>query len=92
MGSAAPEPRIEVKVSGVMRRKQHLAVAVIIISLILIGAQALVWRHSTHRADSETQKSDLELQHPPTETPGLAGLTLLILAGVLLAVPTSKMD
>jgi hypothetical protein len=75
-----------------MRRKQHLAVVVIVISLILIGTQALVWRHSTHRATSETQKSDLESQHPPTEMPGVAGLTLLVLAGVLLSVPTSKVD
>jgi hypothetical protein len=79
-------------VIGFMRRKQQLAVIVIILSLILMGAQALVWRHSTHRAVSETQKSDLESQHPPTEAPGLAGLTLLVLAGVMLSVPDWRVD
>jgi hypothetical protein len=80
------------KVSGFMRIKARVAVAVIIISLLLFGAQALVWRHSTHRATSETQKIDLEAQQRPTETPGLAGLTLLVLAGVLLSFPSSKLD
>jgi hypothetical protein len=69
--------------------KGQLAVAVIVISLILIGGQALVWRHSTHRAASETQKIDLETEHPPTELPGLAGLTLLCIAAGLLSVPGS---
>jgi ABC-type Fe3+ transport system permease subunit len=81
-----------VKVSGVMHRKGQLAIIVIVISLILMGAQALVWRHSTHRAASETQTIDVESQHPPAEMPGVAGLTLLFLAGVLLSVPTSKAD
>jgi hypothetical protein len=75
-----------------MPRKRQLATAVIVISLLLIGTQALVWRHSTHCAASETQKSDLESQHPPTEAPGLAGLTLLVLAGVLLSVPSSRVE
>jgi hypothetical protein len=69
-----------------MRRKGRYAVVLIVLSLVLIGAQALIWRHSTRRGDSETQKANLETQRPPTEVPGVAGLTLLTIAGVFLSL------
>ena len=69
-----------------MQRKIRSGAVLIAVSSILMLAQALVWRHSVRRAGSETQKIDVEAQSPPTEIPGLAGITLLVAAGVWFSV------
>jgi hypothetical protein len=69
-----------------MRIKMKSGIVIIAVSLILMLAQALVWRHSVRRGGSETQKIDVESQQPPTEIPGVAGLALLVAAGVWLSV------
>jgi hypothetical protein len=73
-----------------MRHKEKSAIALLVVALVLILAQAAVWRHSVSRAHSETAKENREEQHPPTELPGLAGTGLLVLAGVLLSIPRSS--
>jgi hypothetical protein len=70
-----------------MKWKGQSAIALTVISLVLIVAQALVWAHFTHRAGSAMNEANLASEHPPTEMPGLAGLTLLFVAGVLASLP-----
>jgi hypothetical protein len=69
-----------------MRMKMRIGISLVVVSLLLTLAQALVWKHSVQRGGSETQKIDVEVQNPPTEIPGVAGMTLLIAAGVWLSV------
>lgn len=70
-----------------MKFKAQHAIALTVISLFLIVAQALIWTHFTKRAGSQTNEANLASEHPPTEVPGVAGFTLLVVAGVLASLP-----
>jgi len=70
-----------------MKFKAQHAVALTVISLVLIVAQALIWAHFTEHSGSQTNEANLASEHPPTELPGLAGFTLLVVAGVLVSLP-----
>jgi hypothetical protein len=71
------------------KNRRAFGIALVVISLVLMAIQAGLWRHSTHQASSETQKIDIESEHSPTEVPGVAGFTLLIVAGALVSYPGS---
>ena len=70
-----------------MKFTKNHATAAIVIALILCAIQAGIWSRSTAHDRTETDKIDTESQHSPTEIPGVAGFTLLVLAGVLVAIP-----
>jgi hypothetical protein len=57
------------------------------LSLILCAMQAGIWARSTIHARSETEKANLESQHPPNEIAGVAGIFLLVTAGVIASIP-----
>lgn len=65
---------------------QH-GIALIVVSLVLIVGQAMVWAHFSEHSSSQTNEANRAAEHPPTEGPGVAGLTLLFVAGVLVALP-----
>jgi hypothetical protein len=68
----------------------HRKIAVIglfVVAVILLVVQAAIWRRTAERAHSETDKQNIEILQPPNENPGLAGITLLVLAGVLASIP-----
>jgi hypothetical protein len=59
-------------------------------SLILCAIQAGIWARSTIYAHSETDKTNIESQHPPNEIAGIVGLFLLFTTGVIASIPTSR--
>lgn len=70
-----------------IRNRKHKAIAVFVVSLVLFAIQAGLWIRSTDHARTETDKQNLEERHPPTEIAGVAGLFLLVVAGIIAAVP-----
>jgi len=70
-----------------MKFKAQHAIALTVMALILIVGQALVWVHFADHSGSQTNEANLASEHPPTELPGLAGFTLLVVAGVLVSLP-----
>ena len=63
------------------------AIILTVISLVLCAFQAGIWAKSEEHARSETELQNRESRNPPNETPGVAGLGLLVLGGVLLSIP-----
>ena len=73
------------------KKKRINLIALIIFSLVLCAIQAGVWARSTIHACSETDKANIESQHPPSEIAGLAGIFLLLTAaGVIASIPQSR--
>jgi hypothetical protein len=70
-----------------MRLGNRGGIAVMVVALILCVVQAVLWARSTSRAGSQSAEQNIEITNPPDETPGFAGMTLLVLAGVLLSIP-----
>ena len=70
-----------------MRHKKGIAIAVFVLSLILFAIQGALWVRSTAHAHSETDKQNIEVQHPPNEIPGIAATLILIAAAVIASVP-----
>jgi uncharacterized membrane protein YidH (DUF202 family) len=70
-----------------IRNRRNKAIAVFIVSLVLFAIQAGLWMRATAHARNETDKQNLEEHRPPTEIAGVAGLFLLVVAGVIAAVP-----
>jgi hypothetical protein len=67
--------------------KKMAVIGLVVIGTILLVVQAAVWRRTAERAHSETDKQNIEILQPPNEMSGLAGISLLFLAGVLASVP-----
>ena len=70
-----------------MNITKRRAVTFTVIALLLCALQAGIWMRSTAHARSQTDVANKESQHPPTEIPGIAGLSLLIAVGVLVSIP-----
>ena len=70
-----------------MRHKKGIAIAVFVLSLFLFAVQGALWVRSTAHAHSETDKQNIEVQHPPNEIPGIAATLILIAAAVIASVP-----
>jgi hypothetical protein len=73
-----------------MRHKKRNAIALLVISLILFSFEAGIWARSTMHARSETDKQNILGHHQPTEIPAIAGMFLLIIAGIVAATPPSR--
>jgi hypothetical protein len=73
-----------------MRLGKTGATILTVVSLILCAVQGVVWAKSIAQARSETDEQIKETRRPPNELPGLAGMGLLVLSGVLLSVPDSR--
>lgn len=70
-----------------MRNQKRNAVGLLALGLILCVVQAGIWLGSTASARSETDKQNAEQRHAPNEMAGVAGIFLLIAAGVLASIP-----
>jgi hypothetical protein len=70
-----------------MDHRKRNAIAVFVMSLLLFAIQAGLWVRATRHTQSETDKQNREQQHPPSEIPGILGMTLLVAAGVIAGVP-----
>jgi len=70
-----------------MKFKAKHAIVLTVVALLLLVGQALIWAHFSERAGSQTNEANLAADHAPTELPGLAGFTLLVVAGVLVSLP-----
>jgi hypothetical protein len=62
-------------------------IGLFVVAVILLVVQGAIWRRTAASAHSETDKQNIEILHPPDERPGLAGITLLIVAAVLASIP-----
>jgi hypothetical protein len=63
-----------------------LAIVLMVAGFALYGVQALVWR-SGSRGRTETDIENRTGHHRVTEMPVIAGTTLLLVAGIILAIP-----
>jgi hypothetical protein len=63
------------------------AIILTVISLVLCAVQAGIWAKAEEHSRSETELQNREGRNPPNEMPGVAGLGLLVLSGVLLSIP-----
>ncbi len=70
-----------------MRKRKQIAIALFVVAIFLFGIQAGIWAKSTSQARSETDKQNIEQRHPPNELAGVAGIFLLIAAGVVASMP-----
>ena len=77
-------------VSSVIYVKKPVAVALLLMSLVLFAVQGAIWARSTAHTRSETDKQNVESRRPPSEVSGIAGVCLLIAAGVLASVPRRR--
>ena len=75
------------RTEATMRHKKGIAIAVLVLSLLLFALQGLLWVRSTAHAHSESDKQNIEIQHPPNEIPGIAATLILIAAAVIASVP-----
>jgi hypothetical protein len=73
-----------------LKKKRLNVIALIVFSLVLCALQAGIWARSTMHARSETDKANIESQHPPSEIAGIAGIFLLTAAGVIASIPRSR--
>ena len=69
-----------------MRFKEIHGIVLVVVSLVLCAAQGWIWMKATARAKSETDVQERVERHPPNELAGLAGMTLLLVAGVALSL------
>lgn len=70
-----------------MRLGTRGGIAAVVVAVILCVVQAVLWAKSTTRATSQSDEQNIEIDNPPSEIPGIAGITLLVLSGVLLSIP-----
>jgi uncharacterized membrane protein YidH (DUF202 family) len=70
-----------------MRLTNRGAIIVIVLSLALCALQAGLWAKTEAHVRSETEMQARESRNPPSEIPGVVGLGLLVVAGVLLSFP-----
>ena len=76
------------KSEATMRNRKRIGIALFVVSLFLLGIQAGIWAKSTAHARSETDKQNIEEHRPPSEIAGIAGFTVLIIAGVIASIPS----
>lgn len=69
-----------------MRFTKKYAIVLVLVALVLCLAQGILWGASMSHAPSETILQNRAVHQPPNELPGLAGLALLCIAGVLTVV------
>ncbi|MGB2590258.1 MAG: hypothetical protein WA853_04985 [Candidatus Acidiferrum sp.] len=75
-----------------MRHIKRVAIGLTVLAVALIAAQFGLWAHFTSHSKSETATANRDAQHSPTEIPGVAGITLLVIAGVVAAYPRPDMN
>lgn len=63
------------------------AVTLVVVSLALLILQAGLWVAATAHMRSQTDEANRIIAHSPTEIPGIAGFTLLVVAGLLVIRP-----
>ena len=63
------------------------ATILIVVALALCVLQGGLWARSAEHFRSQSDESNRVVQHRPTEIPGVAGLTLLVYAGLMLSYP-----
>lgn len=74
-----------------MQHIKRVAIVLTVVALALIAGQAGIWAHFTAHSKSETAITNKDT-HSPTEVPGVAGITLLIIAGCVAAYPRPNMN
>lgn len=74
-----------------MQHIKRVAIGLVVVAIALIASQAGIWAHFTAHAKSETAITNKD-SHSPTEIPGVAGITLLIIAGCVAAYPRPNMN
>ena len=67
-----------------MQVTKRRAVVLVVLSLALFVLQAGLWVKATAHVRSQTDEANRIIQHSPTEIPGIAGVSFLILAGLLI--------
>ena len=83
--------RRDIEVS--MRFKEIHGVVLTIVAVVLCAAQGWIWMNTTAHAQSETDVQQRIERHAPSEILGLAGMTLLLVAGVALSLhPKETVD
>lgn len=75
-----------------MRNRKRNATGLFVTSLILFAIQAGIWARATRHAHSETDKQNIEIRHQPNEMAGIAGMFLLLAAGVIASIPTRTIE
>ena len=70
-----------------MRLTTRTATMLTVIAVLLCAFQAGLWAKSASHLKNETVEQNKEIRHPPSELPGVAGFTLLVVTGVLLSFP-----
>jgi hypothetical protein len=70
-----------------MRLTIRSAIVLTVVSVLLCVVQAGIWAKDTSHVTSQTAEQNKEIRHPPSEIPGVAGLTLLLVTAVLLSLP-----
>lgn len=75
-----------------MQSKTRKAVILTVLAVALCALQGGVWLRSTSHVRSQTDEANKEIQHPPTEIPGLAGFCLLVVAGVVASTPNPQLS
>lgn len=72
-----------------MQLTKRRAVVLVVLSLALFILQAGFWVKATAHVRSQTDEANRIIRHSPTEIPGVAGVTLLVVAGLLVIRPGS---
>jgi hypothetical protein len=70
-----------------MHHRKRNSIGLFVLSLVLFMVQAGLWVHSSAPAHTETDKQNMEGNHPPTEIPGLVGMFLLVAAAAVASIP-----
>jgi hypothetical protein len=61
-----------------------------VIALALCVLQGGLWARSADHFRSQSDESNRVVQHSPTEIPGVAGLALLVYAGLMISYPLAS--
>jgi|GEM_PF-4938683 len=78
------------KVEVSVRIARIKATILILLALALCVLQGGLWARSAEHFRSQSDESNRIVQHSPTEIPGVAGLSLLVYAGLMIAYPLSS--
>lgn len=70
-----------------MRIARIRANILIVVALALCVLQGGLWVRSAEHFRSQSDESNRVVQHSPTEIPGVAGLTILVYAGLMISYP-----
>jgi hypothetical protein len=73
-----------------MRNKNQKTIVLTAVALVLCVLQAGIWIRATEHARTLTALQNKEGQQPSTDIPGVAGLCLLIAAGVVASMPSPE--